>query len=163
MQIVVESLEDLYRREFQSVVALAYVLSGSRTAAEELAQESFLAAHRAWDRISAYDDPAAWVRRVCANHSTSFLRRRICEAKALARLADRRVLPHEMPPDASAFWSAVRALPRRQAQVVALRYLEDLAVAEIATVLECAEGTVKSHLSRARVALAARLQCEVDG
>lgn len=58
--------EELCRRELAAVVALAYVLSGSRTAAGELAQNAFLAAHRSWDRIGCYDDPAAWVRRVCA-------------------------------------------------------------------------------------------------
>lgn len=156
------SFEALYVQEFAAVVALAYVLSGSRSAAEELAQEAFLAAHRRWDEIAGYDDPAAWVRRVCANRSTSFVRRRISEAKAAARLANRRVLPDELPPDAAAFWLAVRRLPRRQSQVVALHYLEDRPVAEIAALLQCAEGTVKVHLHRARKALAAELGCETD-
>ena len=157
------SFEDLYRREFASVVALAYVLSGSRWAAEELAQDAFLAAHRKWVDISEYDDPAAWVRRVCVNRSTSMLRRRTSEARALARLAGRRVLPDELPPDASAFWDAVRRLPRRQAQVVALHYLDDLSVVDIAAVLACAEGTVKAHLHRARRALAPDLGCQLTG
>ena len=57
------SFETLYRQEFRAVVALAYVLSGSRAAAEELAaQDSFMAAHRRWDTISQYDDPTAWGR-----------------------------------------------------------------------------------------------------
>ena len=159
----VRSFETLYRQEYSAVVALAYVLSGSRSAAEELAQEAFMAAHRRWDAISQYDDPAAWVRRVCANRSTSLIRRRASEARALARLAGRRVLPAELPPDAAAFWARVRKLPRRQAQVVALHYLDDLAVAEIATILQCAEGTVKVHLHRARKTLAAELRCELTG
>ncbi len=155
------TFEALYRREFPAVVALAYVLSGSRHAAEELAQDAFLAAHHRWDDICTYDDPAAWVRRVCANRSVSLIRRRVSEARALTRLAGRRALPEELPPDASSFWRAVRRLPGRQAQVVALRYLEDMAVAEIAVVLGCAEGTVKAHLHRARKTLAAELACEM--
>jgi RNA polymerase sigma-70 factor (ECF subfamily) len=51
----------------------------------------------------------------------------------------------------------VRSLPRRQAQAVALHYLEDLPVAEIARVLGCAEGTVKAHLHHGREALGRRL------
>lgn len=156
------TFEALYRREFPKVVALAYVLSGSRHAAEELAQDAFLAAHRRWDDICGYDDPAAWIRRVCANRSVSLVRRRVSEAKALTRLAGHRVLPEELPPDASSFWRAVRRLPARQAQAVALHYLEDMAVADIAAVLECAEGAVKAHLHRARKTLATELACEMD-
>ena len=153
----------MYRQEFAAVFALAYVLSGSRSAAEELAQDAFLAAHRRWDAISQYDDPAGWVRRVCANRSTSLIRRRVSEAKALTRLAGRRVVPDELPPDDAAFWAHVRKLPKRQGQVVALHYLDDLPVAEIAAILQCAEGTVKVHLHRARTTLAAELRCELTG
>jgi RNA polymerase sigma-70 factor (ECF subfamily) len=55
------------------------------------------------------------------------------------------------------FWAEVRKLPRRQAQVVALHYVYDLGLAEIARTLGCAEGTVKVHLSRGRAALSERL------
>lgn len=96
------TFDELYRRDFAAVVAVAYVLSGSRTAAEELAQKAFLAAHRRWQDISGYDDPGAWVRRVCVNRSISLVRRRVSEAKAMARLASRRVLPEELPPDSEA-------------------------------------------------------------
>ena len=58
------------------------------------------------------------------------------------------------------FWDAVRSLPRRQAQVVALHYLEDLSVADVAEVLEMAPGTVKKHLHDGRRTLARRLQVE---
>lgn len=154
------SFEALYRREFGPVVALAYVLSGSRAAAEELAQESFLAALRRWDDISTYEQPAAWIRRVCINRSTSLVRKRVSEAKAAARLAGRRILPEELPPEADEFWLAVRRLPRRQAQVIALRYLDDLPVPAIAAILDCAEATVRVHLHRARRALADELGCQ---
>lgn len=159
--LTLDSFEEFYRREFAGVLALAYVLSGSRSAAEELTQDAFLAAHQRWDRISDYDDPRAWVRRICANRAVSVVRRRVSEAKALARLGARRVLPDEMPPDDDAFWRAVRRLPRRQAQVVALHYLEDRPLADIAVVLGCAEGTVKAHLHRARRSLADDLCCEL--
>lgn len=155
-------LDDLYRREYRSVVALAYGLSGSRSGAEELAQEAFLEAHRAWDRISAYDDPAAWVRRVVANRSVSQVRRRVAEAKALTRVMGRRELPAVLPEPDAEFWRAVRRLPRRQAQAVALHYLDDLSVADVAAVLEISPDTVKVHLHRGRQALAASLGLATD-
>ena len=153
--------EDFYRSEFPSVVGLAYALSGSRSGAEDLAQDAFLAAYRNWARIGEYDKPGAWVRRVVANRSVSFFRRRMVEAKGIARLALRRepALPELAQEDAE-FWMAVRVLPKRQAQVVALHYMEDLPVTEIARILELAEGTVKSHLHAARRTLAARLKLE---
>ena len=147
-------LDDLYRREYRSVVALAYGLSGSRSGAEELAQEAFLEAHRAWDRVSTYDDPAAWVRRVVVNRSVSQVRRRMAEARALTRVTGRRELPAALPDSDADFWRAVRRLPRRQAQAVALHYLDDLSVADVAAILEVSPDTVKVHLHRGRRALA---------
>jgi RNA polymerase sigma-70 factor, ECF subfamily len=157
------SFEALYRSDFNAVIGLAYGLSGSRSAAEELAQEAFLAAHRRWDTVGAYDDPGAWVRRVVVNRSVSLVRRRLAEARALTRLSNqRRALPVEMAPESEAFWAHVRALPRRQAQAVALHYLDDRPVADIATILGCSEATVKVHLHRGRKALAERLGAHVD-
>ncbi len=153
-----ESFEDFYVREYVAVVGLAFALSGSRWGAEDLAQEAFLAAHRDWDRISRYDRPGAWVRRVVANLSVSAFRRRVAETRALARHAFGQAVA---VPDLSAgdpeFWAAIRALPRRQAQVVALHYLEDRSIAEVASILDVTLGTVKRHLYDGRVALARRL------
>lgn len=160
----VEDFDAFYRTHFRSVVGLVYTLSGSRWAAEELAQEAFFAAHRRWHDIGDYDDPGAWVRRVAANRAVSRFRRRSAEARALARYAaGRRNLPDTIPALADDFWSAVRTLPFRQAQVVALHYLEDRPVADIASVLGLAEGTVKAHLHRARQSLAERLGELEDG
>jgi RNA polymerase sigma-70 factor (ECF subfamily) len=155
-------LDDLYRREYRSVVALAYGLSGSRSAAEELTQDAFLEAHRAWDRIGSYDDPGAWVRRVVANRSVSRVRRSVAEMRAITRIAARRELPTELPESDAEFWRAVRRLPDRQAQVVALHYLEDRSISDIAGVLEISPDTVKVHLHRGRRALADALGARVD-
>lgn len=160
--VVGGDLGDLYRREYRSVVALAYGLSGSRGAAEELAQEAFLEAHRAWDRVGGYDDPAAWVRRVVANRSVSRVRRTMAEVRAITRVAGRRELPTELPESDAGFWRAVRRLPDRQAQTIALHYLEDRSVAEIAEVLGISPDTVKVHLHRGRRALAISLGCDTD-
>jgi RNA polymerase sigma-70 factor (ECF subfamily) len=158
-----ETFEEFYEREFSAVVGLAYALSGNRSGAEDLAQEAFLVAHRDWDRVGTYDRPDVWVRRVVANFSVSVFRRRAVEAKTLARLAlgYTPALP-ELSADDAEFWRTVRSLPRRQAQVITLHYMEDQPVAEIAEILGTAEGTVKKHLYDGRQALARRLKLEED-
>lgn len=159
---VPRSFDEFFEREYRPVVGLAFVLVGSRTVAEELAQDGLLAAYRRWDRIGRYDDPGAWVRHVVANLATSFWRTRSREVRALARLGGRRTADVEVEPGDDEFWAAVRALPRRQAQCVALRYLEDRSVAEIAAVLDIAEPTVRVHLHAGRRALATRLGEQLD-
>lgn len=157
--------EEFYAAEYLAVVGLAYALSGSRWAAEDLAQEAFLAAHRNWDRISRYERPESWVRRVVANMSVSAFRRRVTEARAIARIATgERPVVEELPADELEFWRAVRRLPRRRAQVITLHYLEDRSISEIADVLGMAQGTVKKSLHDGRRSLARMLETdEEDG
>ena len=154
------SFEDFYRREHRHVLGLAFVLTGNHSVAEDTAQDAFTAAFRNWQSIVAYDSPAAWVRRVTCNRAASVLRRRVREAKALVRLAGRTQISVELEEDDEAFWQAVRRLPPRQAQAVALYYLEDYSVRKISEVLDCSESTVKTHLSRARAAVARHLRLE---
>lgn len=147
-----ESFERFYGREYRRVLALANVLTGNVSLAEELTQEAFIAAYRQWRRI---DRPNVWVRAVVANHARSWMRRRYAEARALARLGrDPRVVTLEMPADTEHFWDEVRALPRRQAQTIALVYLEDLPIRDVAGILGCSEPTARVHLARGRHRLA---------
>ena len=139
-----------------------YALSGARHSAEDIAQEAFLAAHRNWDKIVTLEQPAAWVRRVAANMAVSAVRRRVSEARALLRLASRREPLEELPENDDAFWAAVRALPKRQAQAIALHYLEDLSTIEIAQILECSESTVRVHLHNGRKTLAEQLREDLN-
>jgi RNA polymerase sigma factor (sigma-70 family) len=154
------TFDDFYRREHRHVLGLAFVLTGNHWVAEDTAQDAFTAAFRRWQFIVAYDSPAAWIRRVTCNRAASVLRRRVREAKALMRLAGRTPTHIELDEGDEAFWQAVRRLPPRQAQAVALYYLEDYSVREISEVLDCSEGTIKTHLSRAREAVARQLQLE---
>jgi RNA polymerase sigma-70 factor, ECF subfamily len=89
------------------------------------------------------------------------------EVRAVGRLAARRVPPSPeadlLPAEFDRFWSQVRALPPRQAQAVALHYLEDRPVREVAELMGCSEGTAKALLHQARQRLARRLgDGEVD-
>ena len=137
-------------REHRHVLGLAFVLTGNQSAAEDVAQDAFTAAFRHWRSVAVCDAPGAWIRRVTCNRAASVLRRRLVEAKALVRLAKRTQTSIELDEGDGAFWQAVRRLPPRQAQAVALYYFEDYSVRDIAAVLDCSEGTVKTHLSRAR-------------
>ena len=150
--------DDFWKRERPRFLALAAALTGDWAAAEDLVQDAFIAAHRQWSSI---ENPTAWMRRVISYRAASRWRRRSRESAALVRLASRReaVL---LERDDAAFWDGVRALPHRQAQVVALHYLDDLSVIEIASTLGIAEGTVKATLSAARRSLARSLACTLD-
>ncbi len=135
-------------------MALAYALSGNRAAAEDLAQDAFVAVHRRWDQI---EDPGAYVRQVVANLASSRFRRLGRESRVLARLRVRREEFSELAPEDAEFWRAVAALPPRQRAVVALFYVDDRSVAQISEALSITTGTVKSTLHDARAALAITL------
>jgi len=155
------SFDAFYSSEFPRMVDLAYALSGSRIAAEDLAQEALLAAHASWDRVGVLDRPGAWVRRVVINKAASLYQRRAAEIRALARLAPLRGSSFlSVDSDTAHVWNEVRKLPRRQAQVIALFYLDQMSISEIAHVLEVAEGTVKAHLHQARETLAPMLESQ---
>ena len=159
VRVSAPSFDAFYREHFRRVAALAYGLSGSREAAEELAQDAFAVAHAKWQSVRELADPGAWVRRVAMNKARSAFRRRQAERRALGRLDGRRQLPAELPSDSDTFWAAVRRLPGKQAMVIALHYADDRPIEDIAKILGCSPGTVKTHLHRARQ----RLMVELSG
>ena len=122
-----------------------------------------LAAYRRWEVVGNLDLPAAWVRRVCANRAVSLFRRRAVEIRGLGKLVLQRERTQPLDEGLEEFWLHVRKLPRRQAQAIALHYIYDLGVADIAVTLGCAEGTVKSNLFRGRAALATTLNRPLEG
>lgn len=122
----------------------AYLLTHDWATAEDLLQEALAKAWFAWPGI---DEPEAYVRRVLVTTYTSWWRRRW-----------RRELPSGDLPEAPAYddagrgdelWQAVGRLPARQRAVIVLRFYEDLPVAEVAAILGCQEGTVKSQTAKA--------------
>ena len=160
--VAAKEFEAFVAEERLRLLAVAFALCADHHGAEDLVQEALLEAFRRWDRLGGYDDPGAWARRVVVHRATSRWRRLQTESRALTRLGARPApTAVERDPDADRFWDAVRALPPRQAQMIALRYVDDLDLAEIGRILECAEGTVKATLHQARRALAARLGAEV--
>jgi RNA polymerase sigma-70 factor (ECF subfamily) len=152
------AFDSFYQNEFPAIRAVVWALTGDVWTAEDVAQDAFMRAHRGWERICSYEEPGAWVRRVAINLATSRLRRRAREVRALSRLRDRRTDEWHVPEPFKQFWAAVRSLPRQQAAVLALHYYEDLPIADIASVLGLAEGTVKAHLHKGREALRKRIK-----
>jgi RNA polymerase sigma-70 factor, ECF subfamily len=152
------TFDALYRSDYRPVLQLAYVLSGSWATAEEVTQEAFL---RVLPRLERLDNPHGWVRQAAANLARSRLRRVGAEVRALGRLAARPVPPspesERLPAEFDRFWAEVGGLPRRQAQAVALHYLEDRPVREVAELMGCSEGTARALLHQARQRLARRL------
>lgn len=161
--------DDLYRREWSGLAALGWSLTGSWAVAEELAQEVFADAYRRWDDVAGLDRPGAWLRRAVINRTVSHHRHQAVVRRGLARVDARDAVDADgvgtdRTGDAAsdrvgdpAFWAAVRSLPERQAACVALRYLEDRSIDDIAAVLDCRASTVRVHLHRGRQALAKRL------
>jgi RNA polymerase sigma-70 factor (ECF subfamily) len=153
-----EPFEAMFHREFPRMVAVAYAITRNRWAAEELAQEACLRAYRSWGSVSGYDKPGAWLRRVTINLANSFIRRRVSELRALERYVLNGVEPlADHPVEEREFWDEVRSLPRRQRDVIVLRYVDDLSTSEIAEVLDISESSVRTHLQRGRELLARRL------
>jgi RNA polymerase sigma-70 factor (ECF subfamily) len=158
-----ESFDAFYRREFVSLLVLARALVGSAQA-EDVAQEAMLVAFRRWRAIAEVRSPAAYVRGICLHKAVTVVRRRALERQLWGRFgAPATVGGADLSQESGALWEAVRRLPRRQAQAMALHYALDLPVADVAEVLGCAEGTVKVHLHRARAALADTLRAAEEG
>lgn len=163
------SFDALYRDEWAGLVGFGWSLTGSWAQAEELAQDAFADAYRRWPEVGRLDRPGAWVRRAVLNRAASTARHREVERRGALRLAGRAIVEADRPTsdrtgdegadrvDDPAFWAAVRALPDRQAACVALHYLEDRPVDEIAEIVGCRPATVKVHLHRGRKALADQL------
>jgi RNA polymerase sigma-70 factor (ECF subfamily) len=143
------------------VVAVAF-LTGSVAAAEDAVQEALV---RAWvkaEKGEAIDSLPAWVTTVAMNLSRKAWRRALAERQAKERLPPADGSSGIEVEEAIDVRAALARLPRRQRETAVLRYVLEMDTREVAGVLGVDEGTVKSHLSRARAALARALAAEED-
>ena len=135
----------LFDDEFSDLARLAYRVAfrivGDRSAAEDIAQESLARAYMRWTKISEYRQ--AWVARVAGNLAIDQLRRRR-PSPAAVRQVDAEVMVIERID----LQRALLGLTKRQREAVVLRYVADLSEADVAGLLGCTPGAVKSHLSR---------------
>lgn len=149
------SLQNVFEASYRKLVVQLYAITGNFDEAEDIVQEAFVRAAATGHRFLRVDNHEAWLRTTAVNVHRSRWRK----LRNGRRARDRMVLPRD--PEALAdhleITDALRALPEPQRQVIALHYLADLPVEQIALELGVPSGTVKSRLSRARDALAAQL------
>ena len=154
-------VREVYEASYRRLVAQAYAVAGDRVEAEDAVQEAFARAVAAGDRFRRVDNPEAWLRTVALN----VLRRRWRRASLFRALTPRLATPADVPgisEDHVAVVQGLRSLPFQQRETLALFYLGDLSVQEIAATLGIAEGTVKSRLTRGRTALAAVMKTTLE-
>lgn len=153
------------RRDFESFVAAAtapllrtaYLMTWDRSEAEDLVQETFIKVVRHWSRVRTMEQPVAYARRILTNLTLDGGARRArlrieltgeveaITAVAADPVAERAVIATEYRRDIDA---ALAALPTHQRAVLVLRFWDDCSLAEIAEILGCSTGTVKSAISR---------------
>lgn len=152
----------LFRRHYASMCRLAFVILGDAHVAEEVVMDAMLKTFSGWRRIRDVASSEAYLRRAVINGCRSRIRRKSVEARGAAVMKGRLQRPDEWADagneDRDDVWRAVQGLPERQRACVVLRYYEDLPEAEIAEIMDCSIGTVKSQLHKAR----ARLEKSLD-
>ena len=155
------AVDELYAAHYRQLVRLSVLLVRDVETAEEVVQDSFVAMHGRWRTLRDPDRALAYLRQTVVNRSRSVLRHRGVEARHSPPLlpdhrgADEDVLLTERR---QAVLDALRELPGRQREVLALRYYLDLSEADIAAMLGISRGAVKSHASRGVAALRHLLQ-----
>lgn len=153
--------DDLFDAHYERLVRALTVVAGDREVAADAVQDAFVKAHLQWKKVSRYDDPSGWVRRVAINRLRDDHRRGRRRRRALLRLGHR--TPTQQPPaEIDEFDRLLAALPRQQRIATALHYVDHLPIADIADALGVSSGTVKSHLHDARRRLRPILENEAD-
>ncbi|UQU66237.1 SigE family RNA polymerase sigma factor [Couchioplanes caeruleus] len=149
-----DAFDAFYRDTSRRLLRYAYGLTGDPGEAQDLVQEAYARAWQRWRRLSAYEDPEAWLRLVVNRLSTDRWR----------RLGVRRTHPVNVPApvappseDTVLLVRAMRTLPAAHRRALALHYLLDRSVADIAAETGASTGTVKSWLARGRAGLAVAL------
>jgi RNA polymerase sigma-70 factor, ECF subfamily len=157
-----EALEELFRREWPRAYRAAYLVVHDATAAEDIAQEAFLAAVRAIDRFDRRRPFGPWMHRIVVNRAIDLTRARALRREVDAAAADSAEAPPDPPaaPFSGDVLAALRELSPEHRAVVALRFLFDYTPGEIARALDMPRGTVNSRLRRALDRLGDVLEAE---
>ncbi|MER7458535.1 SigE family RNA polymerase sigma factor [Micromonospora sp. NPDC126480] len=150
------SFDEFYRSTAHRMLRYGHAVAGDHAEAQDLVQEAYARAWRQWGTLVAHPAPEAWLRLVVARLSTDRWRRLTGWRAAVRRSG----APDPVAPpseDSVLLVGALRQLPANQRQALALHYLYDMTVEDIAREMNAATGTVKSWLSRGRARLAALL------
>jgi RNA polymerase sigma-70 factor (sigma-E family) len=159
---VADELAALYVRNYRSLIRLAALLLDETAACEDVVQEAYvsLASGRRLDRMRDHDAALAYLRTTVLNLARSSLRRRMVASKyaPVVHKSDRVEDGVNQVVDRTAIVIAMRTLPRRMREAVALRYYADLTEAQSAEVMGVSVGSVKSYTSRGLERLAEQLR-----
>jgi len=154
---VVDDLDfaSFVRAHTPALLRTAYLLTGSAAAAEDLVQEMFARLYPKWDRVAGADVPIAYVRRSLTNAFVNDKRRPASRELVLDVVPERRDArdAYAQIADRDQLWGLLNALPDRQRAALVMRYFEDLPDEEIAQLLDCRVGTVRSLMSRGLASL----------
>lgn len=146
------TLEALFTQSYRSIVQALALVGGDLAAAEDATQEAFAQAWVHWSRISRYDNPGAWVRRVAINKLRNAHRSRLRGEAAVHRLAHEAASVPPGEPESDLVLGLQR-LPYKQRLCAVLFYVDGLSTGEVAHTMGISQGSVSQHLNRARKAL----------
>lgn len=150
------AMADLYTRHVPSAIRLAFLLTGDRQQAEDLAHDAFVRCVGKFAHMRAREAFEAYLRRAIVNLHTSGLRRKRTERAWLSREGAAEIRRTASIPDVGAkedLWRALGTIPARQRAALVLRYYEDLSEHDTAAVLQCSVAAVKSLVARGSEAL----------
>ena len=152
------AFEALFKAEFQKVFHTIFSMVGEAEMARDITQEAFTRMYAHWKKVSGYERPEAWLRRVAIRLAVRSRRRNFLQTRATRGIEPPRpILPAD--PDLE---QALLALPVTQRAAIVLFYFEDLPVSESADLMGCSEGTAKVRLHRGRQRLKELLGEEAD-
>jgi RNA polymerase sigma-70 factor (ECF subfamily) len=148
-----DAFETLVRRHKDSVLNLARRMTGDRESAEDIAQETFIKAYRELHRFRGEAAFATWLYRIALNEARQYLRgqrRRVARWTRQSEQAAFEAPEAEDPAEASPLVGLLQELPQEQREALALFYLQELSLEDIARTLGSPVGTIKARLSRGR-------------
>lgn len=148
-----ESFETFYLTHRDRVYRSVIALTADQFDAEDCTAEAFTRAFQGWDTVGKHPTPAAWVVRTAVNLHADRRRASTRRLRLAPKLATEESSPAPALPIDPSLMAALRGLPERQRQVVALRILLELSTEETARELGIATGTVGAHLHRALASL----------
>ncbi len=146
--------DSLFAAEYAAVLRTVYLICHDSPLAQDVTQDAFVELLRHWDKVSRYDRPGAWVRRVAIRRLLKVLRREVRRRVAESALES----PPSLEPGDVDVLRAVRELPPRQRTAVVLYYFEDRPMEEVAELLGCSTSTAGVHVHRARAKLGTMLE-----
>jgi RNA polymerase sigma-70 factor (ECF subfamily) len=156
----VDGFDEFYRGTSRRLLRYTYGLTGDLGDAQDVVQEVYVRAWQRWDRVARYDAAEAWLRLVATRLATDRWRR-FRARRAAASVLGVGIAPVPPPPppaeDTIVLMAAMRSLPAEQRRALALHYLLDMSVADVAAETGAPPGTVKSWLARGRATLAQKL------